>query len=144
GQVMDILLVTVAALSIFFAFFKELVFLSFDEEMAWVSGVPVGVLRYLFIVVMAVVVIMSMYLVGIILVEALLVIPGALARNLTRHIRTMVWASAGASVGSTVAGLWLSYQLDLPSGAAVVLVLALLFFLSILPRSLRRPARASG
>ncbi len=144
GQITEILVVTVVALSIFFAFYKEFVFLSFDEEMAWVSGVPVGALRYLFIVVMAVVVIMSMYLVGIILVEALLVIPAAIARNLTRHIRTMMWASVGASVGSTVAGLWLSYQLDLPSGAAVVLVLALLFFLSILPRGLRRPARALG
>jgi ABC-type Mn2+/Zn2+ transport system permease subunit len=143
GELAEIFVLTVAALSVFFAFYKELVFLSFDEEMAWVSGVPVGMLRYVFMVVMAVVVIMSMYLVGIILVEALLVIPGATARNLTRHIRAMVMVSIAVSTGSTVGGLWLSYQLDLPSGAAVVLLLAVLFFFSILPHRLGRPLRAS-
>jgi len=108
-----------------------LAFLSFDEEMAWVSGVPVTALRYLFMILMALVVIASIYLVGIILVEALLVIPAAIARNLTRQLRSMVWVSCGVSAGSMAMGLWLSYQLDLPSGATVVLLLALLFFLAI-------------
>jgi len=72
-----------------------------------------------------------------------LVIPGAIARNLTRHIRAMVMVSIAVSTGSTVGGLWLSYQLDLPSGAAVVLLLAVLFFFSILPHRLGRPLRAS-
>ncbi len=130
-QIAEILILCGGVLVIVLAFFKELAFLSFDEEMAWVSGVPVTALRYLFMVLMALVVIASIYLVGIILVEALLVIPAAIARNLTRQLRSMVWVSCGVSAGSTAMGLWLSYQLDLPSGATVVLLLALLFFLAI-------------
>lgn len=126
-QVTEILLVTGGVLVLVWVFFKELVFLSFDEEMAWVSGVPVRVLRCLFLVMMSLVIIVSIYLVGIILVSALLVIPGAIAQNLSRQIRAMVGVSAGAAVGSMVGGLGLSYSLDFPPGATVVLVLALLY-----------------
>jgi zinc transport system permease protein len=132
GQVTTIAGVTVGVLLVLAAFFKEMVFLSFDEEMAWVSGVPVTALRYLFMVLMALVIIVSIYLVGIILVEALLVIPAAISRNLTRRLRGMLWVSAGAAVGSTVGGLGLSYVLDLPSGATVVLILGGLFFVAAL------------
>jgi zinc transport system permease protein len=83
-------------------------------------------------VLMALVIIVSIYLVGIILVEALLVIPAAISRNLTRRLRGMLWVSAGAAVGSTVGGLGLSYVLDLPSGATVVLILGGLFFVAAL------------
>jgi hypothetical protein len=99
-----ILVVTVGVLAVILAFFKELVFLSFDEEMAWVNGVPVKALRYLFLVIMALVVIVTIYLVGIILVSALLVIPGAIAQNLARQLKTMVWVPPGGS-GLTVGGL---------------------------------------
>ncbi len=133
-QVMQILVVTVTVLAVIWAFFKELVFLSFDEEMAWVSGVPVKALCYLFLVLMALVVIVSIYLVGIVLVSALLVIPGAIAQNLSRQIRSMVVVSSATAVGSTVGGLGLSYGLDFPSGATIVLVLALLYLItSLLP-----------
>ena len=98
-QLWQILVVTVGVLAVILAFFKELVFLSFDEEMAWVSGVPVKALRYLFLVIMALVVIVTIYLVGIILVSALLVIPGAIAQNLARQLKTMVWVSTGGGGG---------------------------------------------
>jgi ABC-type Mn2+/Zn2+ transport system permease subunit len=62
----------------------------------------------------------------------LLVIPAAVARNLTNHIRGMLVVSTGVAMGSTLAGLELSYQIDLPSGATIVIILALLFFLAIL------------
>jgi ABC-type Mn2+/Zn2+ transport system permease subunit len=133
-QLWQILAVTIGVLAVILAFFKEIVFLSFDEEMAWVSGVPVRALRYLFLVLMALVVIVTIYLVGIILVSALLVIPGAIAQNLSRQLRHMVWVSAGVAVGSALGGLILSYGIDFPSGATIVLVLALCYLLSSLLR----------
>jgi zinc transport system permease protein len=138
-QVAEILVVTVVVLALLLAFFKEIVFISFDEEMAWVSGVPVKALRYLFLVLMALVVMASIYLVGIILISALLVIPGAIAQNLSRQFTGMVWWSTGVAVGSTVGGLALSYGLDFPSGATIVLVLAALYFLTSLLRPRRLP-----
>ncbi|MEW6386452.1 MAG: metal ABC transporter permease [Thermodesulfobacteriota bacterium] len=141
-QLGQILLVTLIVLAAVLACFKELVFLSFDEEMAWVSGVPVKPLRYLFLILMALVVIVSIYLVGIILVSALLVIPGAIARNLTQHIRSMLGVSLVAAVGSTFGGLLLSYGVDWPSGATVVLLLSAGFFCSTLAP--RWPREKSG
>ena len=130
-QLVEISLVTAVVLALTLAFYKELVFLSFDEEMAWVSGVPVRALRYLFLVMLALVVIISIYLVGIILVAALLVIPGATAQNLTGHIRSMILTSAAVALGSAVGGLLLSCLLDFPTGATIVLLLALAYLLTI-------------
>jgi zinc transport system permease protein len=137
-QLLQILLVTTVVLALLGFFFKEIVFLSFDEEMAWVSGVPVKALRYLFLVLMALVVIVSIYLVGIILISALLVIPGAIAQNLSRQFKGMVRMAAGVAVASTVGGLALSYGVDFPSGATIVLVLSLIYFLTSLLRPWRR------
>ena len=136
-QVLQILVATVAVLAVVWFFFKELVFLSFDEEMAWVSGVPVKALSRLFLVMMALVVIVSIYLVGIILVSALLVIPGAIAQNLSRQVRGMVAVSTTVAVAATVGGLALSFWLDFPSGATIVLLLAGLYFLTSLAQSWR-------
>jgi ABC-type Mn2+/Zn2+ transport system permease subunit len=131
-QVAEIAVVTLAVFASLAAFFKELVFLSFDEEMAWVSGVPVAALRYFFLILLALVIIVSIYLVGIILVAALLVIPGALARNLTRDIRPMLAVSAGVAAVSSLGGLVGSAVLDWPSGATIVILLSLAFFGSTL------------
>jgi zinc transport system permease protein len=140
SQLLAILVVTAVVLALMLALFKEIVFISFDEEMAWVNGLPVRGLRYLFLVLMALVVIVSIYLVGIILISALLVIPGAIAQNLSRRFHAMVWAATGVAVGSTVGGLALSFGVDLPSGATIVLVLACLYFLTSLLRPWLRPA----
>jgi zinc transport system permease protein len=135
AQLLQILLVTIVVLALIVAFFKELVFLSFDEEMAWVSGIPVRGLRYLFLVLMALVIIVSIYLVGIILVAALLVIPGAIAQNLSKQLWSMLLVSASVAVVSAVVGLGFSFALDFPSGATIVLVLTALYFLTSLIRS---------
>jgi zinc transport system permease protein len=127
-QVWEIGVVAGGTLLVILAFFKELVFLSFDEEMAWISGVPVSLLRYLFLAMMALAVVISIYLAGIILVSALLVIPGAVARNLTQRIHRMVGVSTAISLVSTAGGLMLSYAFDIPSGATIVLLLAAFFF----------------
>ncbi len=113
-------------------FYKELVFISFDAEMAWVCGIPVQLVRYLFLAILALVIIVAIYLVGIVLVSALLVIPAAAAGNLTRHIRAMLVVSTAMALATTLAGLGLSYRLDLPSGAAIVILLTALFLLSSL------------
>jgi len=131
-QVGEIAVVTMVVLAAVAVFFKELVFLSFDEEMAWVSGVPVAGLRYFFLILLALVIIAAIYLVGIILVAALLVIPGALACNLVRHIRPMLAVSVAAAASACLGGLLLSVVLNWPSGATIVLLLSLGFLASVL------------
>ena len=109
--------------------FKEFFFMSFDEEMAAVSGLPVERLYFLLLGLMALTVIVSIKIVGIILVEALLVIPAAAAFQLTRNFVRMMLLSVFFGVVSGVAGLFISYYVDLASGATIVLTAAAIFLL---------------
>lgn len=137
----DIVLVCIATPAILLllgAVFKEFLFLSFDEELAAVSGIPVGPIYYLFLFLMAIAVILAIKVVGIILVSALLVLPAATARQLTSNYRALTVLSVSFSLLSTVSGLFLSYHLDLASGATIVLFAGILFFLSFAYKLLSR------
>lgn len=137
----DLVLVLVSTpilLIILAAMFKDLLFISFDEEVATTSGIPVGPVYYLFLLSMSITIILAIKVVGIILVSALLVLPAATARQLTNNYRALVGYSVVLGIVSTIVGLFLSYYLDLSSGATIVLFAGLLFFLSLLYSSLKR------
>ena len=112
-------------------FRKELLFLAFDEEMAQVVGLPVRFLYYLLLTIMALTVVIAIKVVGIVLVSALLVLPGATSLQLTKNIVPMVGLSALCGLVSTFSGLYLSYSLDLASGATIVLTATVLFGLAM-------------
>lgn len=119
-------------------FHKELIFLAFDEEMAQVVGLPVRFLYYLLLSVMALTVVIAIKVVGIVLVSALLVLPGATSFQLTKNIVPMVALSLVCGLLSTLSGLYLSYTLDLASGATIVLTGTLLFGLAMAASPRRR------
>jgi ABC-type Mn2+/Zn2+ transport system permease subunit len=119
-------------------FHKELVFLAFDEEMAQVAGLPVRLLYYLLLSVMALTVVVAIKVVGIVLVSALLVLPGATSFQLTSNIVPMVALSLVCGLVSTLTGLYLSYMLDLASGATIVLTGTVLFGLAMAASPRRR------
>lgn len=133
-----------AVLLIIALFFKELLFITFDQEMAQVSGLPARGLYVLLLSMMALTIVLSIKVVGIILVSAMIIIPAASAYQLCENFRTMMGLSVLIGNVSAVAGLLLSYQLDTASGATMVLTATLIFFLSALfsPRR-RRWARVA-
>ena len=112
-------------------FFKEFLFITFDPEMAQVVGIPVRPLYFLLVTLIALTVVLSIKVVGIVLVSALLVTPAAAAWQLTDRFQVMMALSVAFGVLSTVAGLFLSYGLDTASGATIVLVNTLVFFLAL-------------
>ncbi len=123
--------------------FKEFFFMSFDEEMAAVSGLPVERLYFLLLGLIALTVIVSIKIVGIIMVEALLVIPAAAAFQLTRNFVRMMLLSVFFGVVSGVAGLFISYHFDLASGATIVLTAGAIFLLCFALSPKRRWRRAA-
>ncbi|RLC60039.1 MAG: metal ABC transporter permease [Chloroflexi bacterium] len=131
-----------AVLGVVGLLFKELLFITFDPEMAEVTGVPAGKLYFLLLSLIAVTVVVSIKVVGIILVSALIVTPAAAAYQLTEDFRRMMALSVVFGVGSTVGGLLLSYWLNTASGATIVLLATLVFFVAAMcsPRRRRRPA----
>jgi len=126
-----ILILGLAVVGVVMLLYKEFFFLSFDEELAKVNGLPVQGLYYLLLTLMSVTIVVSIKVVGIILVSALLVIPAAAAFQLTRRFRNMMILSVVLGVVSGVVGLILSYYFNLASGATIVITATIIFFLSL-------------
>jgi ABC-type Mn2+/Zn2+ transport system permease subunit len=126
------------------AFYKELLVLSFDPLLASTLRLPVPFLKNLLLVLLAVVIVMSLQVVGVALVLAMLVTPASAAYLWSRRLPPMMAMAAGFGSASAVIGLLLSYHLNLASGPAIVLVetalFGLAFVLSPRRRSRLRPA----
>jgi ABC-type Mn2+/Zn2+ transport system permease subunit len=125
---------------------KELLYATFDPLGAAASGIPVERLEYLFLALVALTIVVSLQAVGIILVVAMLITPAATAQLVTVRFTRLMLVAALVGIGSSVVGLYLSYWLDVASGATIVLVqtAAFLLALAIGPRGLlfrRRRAR---
>lgn len=104
---------------------------TFDSELAVADGLRVVRHDYLLSILLAVTVVVAVKVVGILLVAAFLVIPAASARLLSRTFFTMSLVSAAIGILSAVVGLLLSYQLDIPSGATIILVQAAVFCVAV-------------
>jgi len=106
--------------------YKKFMYITFSEEQAQVSGIPVEKLNYLLIAIAGVTVVTSMQLVGVLLVSALFVIPNVTAMMFKRSFKQTIILSMSFSVFSTVAGIMISYPLDIaPSGMVVLLAISL-------------------
>ncbi|MBR1369497.1 membrane protein [Methanocalculus chunghsingensis] len=103
-------------------FFNQLAAVTFDEEYAEIMGLPVGGLTLLLFLLIAGTVVLLISVVGIILVIALLTLPAATARLFTRTLPSMMGAAVLIGIGTVFTGIILSYSLDLPSGAMIILV----------------------
>lgn len=117
-------------------FYKELLLLSFDPVTAEAMGYPVQALNYLLLGLIALTIVISIQAVGIILVVALLVTPSATAYLLTNRFSRMMMLGILFAALAAVIGLYLSYYLNVASGAAIVLVSTCLFFLVLAGRRL--------
>lgn len=122
-------------------FYKELLFTSFDPQGAQASGIPVGWLDMGLLCLLALTITVSLKTVGVILVSALLVTPAASAWQLTNSFPRMILWSCFLGVVSGVIGIYLSYYLDVPAGAAIVLTATALFFASVLVSPRRKPVK---
>jgi zinc transport system permease protein len=112
-------------------FYYDYLALSYDEEFARIRGVPVKTLYFLMIAMLAVGIVMIIQVVGLILVIALLTIPPYIAEKHSRSLLIMMILSSMLSAIFTVTGLWLSYGLNLTSGASIILVAGVGFLVSL-------------
>jgi len=112
--------------------FKEFLVISFDPVLAATIRLPAERLRILMLVLIALTIVVSMQTVGVGLVAAMLVTPGATAYLLTRRLPTMMLISASIGAFSSLAGLYLSFYINVASGAAVVLIATVIFMLVFL------------
>jgi zinc transport system permease protein len=131
-EVLLSLFVAVLVIGVIILFLKEIFLTTYNEEIARVSGIPVRVINILFLIALSVSIVISIKIVGIILISALLVIPGATAQLFAKNLYLMIVISCGVAVLSTVLGLFLSYEFDIAPGGSIVLTATTLFLITLL------------
>ena len=112
-------------------FLSPLSLITTSEDLAHVSGIPLRAYNYGFVLVLTLTVTVSIRLVGILLVGALLVIPPAAARLVSRNLRQEIWIAVLFGMLAGAGGVAFSYSADVPCGPAIVLVSIGLFILSL-------------
>lgn len=132
-------------------FYKELLFYTFDPLGAQAMGLPVTVIQFGLTAAITLTIIASMQAVGVVLVVSLLIAPGITAYLLVKELHQMMICGAIIGIISSVTGMYISYYLNVPSGAAIVLVVSGLFLLTLLfsptqgiltrPETANRPSR---
>jgi zinc transport system permease protein len=112
--------------------YKELVYISFDEESAQVSGIPTRAINLLLIALAALTVSVAIPIVGVLLIAALIVIPVVTALQLHQGFRQTIIIAECISVFSVVSGIIGSYSLNTSSGGTIVLISILIFLVTLL------------
>ena len=119
------------SLVLLLGFSKELFFISYDEEVAKTSGIKVKMLNYLLVTIVAVIIALSIRVVGTLLIGALMVIPSIAALRYRQGFLKTVLISLLFALSSVAIGMTLSYYYSLPSGATIVMCVILLFIISL-------------
>jgi zinc transport system permease protein len=113
-------------------FFKQIVAMCFDEEFAQLRGVRVKALNLIILCLVAVTVVVLLQIVGLIMVIALLALPAATAMLFVGSLARIMVLAGLIGAASSLSGLFLSYEFDLPAGATIIIVASLIYIASLI------------
>ena len=145
GDLVAIVLVVILSAVIIIVGFKFFLFATFDSEVAGYYGVPTGWVDSMLALVLAATIVVSIQVLGVTMIAAAIVIPPIVARLLTNSFANMMLLSTGVGTFCGMGGIYMSYYIDVSSGATVVLFSAALFMLVLTFTGIRsRIASARG
>lgn len=137
--VLTVLLVTGALV-----WLRPVIYVAFDRDFSRSRGIPTRVISYLMAALVAVTIVLSIRIMGIVLLISLLTMPVVIVNTLSRSYRTIALAAPLVAVAGNVAGLVASYQFDVPSGAAIIFTLTLtLVIVKLLTLCRKKPVSAA-
>ncbi len=143
-DVAAVAVVTVGVMLIVFFGYRQLLFTTFDPDVAEASGISTARVEAMLMVVLSASILVSMQVLGVTLIAATLTIPAAVARMLTNSFRDMLFLATGIGAATGFIGMNLSYHLDIQSGPTIVLVGATLFAVVYLVSGSRTRSRLAG
>lgn len=108
---------------------RPIMYVAFDREFAHSRGIPTRIISYLMAVLVAVTIVLSIRIMGIVLLISLLTIPVAIVNTLSRSYRTLAIAAPMVAVAGNIAGLIASYEYEVPPGAAIIFILTVTLIL---------------
>ncbi|MBA2873501.1 metal ABC transporter permease [Thermaerobacillus caldiproteolyticus] len=133
-----ILAITAVVIVTISLLYKELFLLSFDEEYAVASGIRAKLIHFVFIILVALVIAASMRIVGILLVSSLMTLPVAASIRIAKGFKQAIGYSILFGELSVIAGLLLSYQLDLAPGGTIVMLAVLILLMTMIWKKWKR------
>ncbi len=119
-------LIIIFVVSAYFNYYKAYLF---DEEFAAVLDIPVNILEYILFILIALTVVVLIRIVGIILIIALLTAPASIAKQFTYNLKKLILLSVFLGAIFCLTGLWISYRLNIPSGASIIIISTLSYFI---------------
>lgn len=143
SELFTMLVLDAVVLATVFILYKEFLAISFDEEFSRVGGIPSRALDLLLLALVALTIVTVIRVVGIVLVIALLTIPPAIARYYTTSLSRMMLLSSLIGVSLAIAGLLLSYILDIASGATIILLGSAALLIVLVAQRVARRSTAS-
>jgi len=143
GDLQALTVLVLGLLLILRLLWKELLFSTFDPLGAGAAGLPVRRLDDLLLILIAVTIVISLQAVGIVLVVAMITTPAATAQLLVKRFTAMIQVAALIGVSAAIIGLYLSYSLDIASGAAIVILETALFLFALAFTSIRSRLHAA-
>lgn len=138
GEIKALLILFVVTLTIWGLFYNRLLFSSLNGALARSRGIRVGLLENVFVVLVAVIVMLAIRWIGILLINALMILPVAAAKNISSNVREYHFFAIVFAEFSGVCGLLMSYYLDAASGPVIIIYASILFFASLLCESLQK------
>lgn len=126
-DIIVLLVVLILAYGLWCVCYNQLVLVSINRSLAISRGVSATLVENIFVVMVAVAVMVSIRCIGVLMINSLLILPAAAARNVSRSSRGYHWLATGFALFSSLAGLFLSYETGTSAGATMVLAAAVLF-----------------
>ncbi|WP_293447657.1 metal ABC transporter permease [Persephonella sp.] len=123
---------TVFSLAFIYTFFDKIMYCCYNEEVAYVSGINTTFYYYSLILIISVATVLSVKLVGVILASAMMILPAAFSNQIFWHYKGIIILSMLTSIVMVVAGIFVSFYFDLPSGATIVFLYSSLFGFTVL------------
>jgi zinc transport system permease protein len=120
----------------FWLFYRIILFVSFDEDYARSQKVPVNTINFILIALVALVIVINIRVTGIILVISFLTIPQSTANLFTRNFRKIIFYSIIIGLTGSFGGLFVSFRVNLPSGATIILIFVAIYTLAWLLRAI--------
>lgn len=140
SEIVMLALILIAVVVIWYFFFNKFMLTSINSDLAASKGIHIQLVEKMFVVIVAVIVTISIKWVGVLIINSLLVLPAAAARNMAKSMRSYHFIAIGISIFSGVSGLIVSYYTGTATGGTIVLIAAVIFFSSFIINRMRAKA----
>lgn len=133
-EILLLIITSVVSIAVWSILFNKMVLGGLNSTFAKSRNIKVDFMKVIFTVILAIIVMISIKWVGLMIINSLLILPAATARNVSRNLRQYTLLSVLFSVVASILGLIISYYFEISTGATIVLVSAVMFFITMLFR----------